>query len=573
MRLAGSHQATDLRRAASLAAQASELLLCEAPTPQSEALRARSLVLQGLLLIELAEYDDAAALADQALSISESMTDAHGQLRAMFALSYAELRRGNYPEALELELKQLDIANRIDADDARANAFNGIGVIYSILADYQEALGLHDRAAELFGGLGNIEKRSIALSNSSMAARRLGQLNAALEYGLESLRLAEENDFSPIQALINAGESYARLERYEEAQPCLVRALALAVESGRRLDSANASCTLGEIASELGQFDDALVRLLDTLQLAQSIGARMTVVRSHAALANVYKALGNFETALAHCEAHYQAKEALYLEQSNARLRRLEIRHRTDSASWEAEIVREKTVELEHINYAISHDLKGPLLTVRAFADLLAQDLLSDDQERVAGDLEWIRSAAATMQERITQLTKLSRESRNYEWVNVDFADVVRDVINLLGGPISERGSLVDLVGPLPVVKGDVQSLTHLVQNLVENALKFCREGTTALVEIGVREATDPPVLYVSDNGIGVEQQYREKIFQLFERLNHQIEGSGVGLALAKRIVSRHHGEIWVEDNQRDGSTFCFTLGARVNCDALTPQP
>jgi signal transduction histidine kinase len=110
------------------------------------------------------------------------------------------------------------------------------------------------------------------------------------------------------------------------------------------------------------------------------------------------------------------------------------------------------------------------------------------------------------------------------------------------------------------VVRGDRARLVEVVQNLVDNAAKFMGEEPAPRVEIGVREGSLPPVFFVRDNGIGIEPRHRERVFRLFDRLDPDGEGSGVGLALVKRIVELHGGRIWVEAAAPKGATLCFTL-------------
>jgi signal transduction histidine kinase len=141
------------------------------------------------------------------------------------------------------------------------------------------------------------------------------------------------------------------------------------------------------------------------------------------------------------------------------------------------------------------------------------------------------------------------------------FADLVQDALKRLASHIAERGVQVTITSPLPQVYGDRPRLVEVMQNLVENAIKFFGDQPEPKITIGSKHLGDEVVFFIADNGIGINPQYHKKIFELFERLDPTIEGTGVGLALVKRIIEVHRGRIWVESGGLgQGSTFYFTL-------------
>jgi PAS domain S-box-containing protein len=221
-----------------------------------------------------------------------------------------------------------------------------------------------------------------------------------------------------------------------------------------------------------------------------------------------------------------------------------------------------KNAELERFTYTVSHDLKSPLVTVRGFLGFLEQDAANGDLERLRKDMQRIREATDTMQQLLNDLLELSRIGRMMNPPQeLAFAALVQDALERLASPLTERGVQVTVASPLPQVYGDRPRLVEVVQNLVENAIKFCGDQPEPRITIGSKHLRDDVVFFVADNGIGIAPQYHEKIFGLFERLDPTIEGTGVGLALVKRIIEAHGGRIWVEsEGQGQGSTFYFTL-------------
>ncbi|MCP3677924.1 MAG: PAS domain S-box protein [Deltaproteobacteria bacterium] len=228
-----------------------------------------------------------------------------------------------------------------------------------------------------------------------------------------------------------------------------------------------------------------------------------------------------------------------------------------------------KNAEMERFTYTVSHDLKSPLITIRGFLGLLRKDKEKGDWERMEHDMERIDTAAKHMEELLSDLLELSSIGR---MVNpseeVSLGDIVSGAAKLLSGQIKERGITVEITPDLPTVFADWLRLGEVYQNFLENAVKYMGDKANPHIEMGMRREGDETVFYVRDNGMGIDPKYHEKVFGLFERLNHGDDGTGIGLAIVKRIIELHGGRIWVEsEGEGKGSTFCFTLPKRGEHD------
>ncbi len=221
-----------------------------------------------------------------------------------------------------------------------------------------------------------------------------------------------------------------------------------------------------------------------------------------------------------------------------------------------------QNAELERFAYSASHDLKSPLVTVKGFLGLLRADLASGDHEAVENDLERIENAASKMSVLLNDLLELSRIGRvTNDPEPVPFEELTREAVELVRGQFTAAGARIEIQEGLPIVYGDCQRLLEVVQNLIDNAIKYMGSQPSPVVEIGCRTSSDPPVFYVKDNGIGIDPAFQDRVFGLFTQLDQTAEGSGVGLALVKRIVELHEGRVWVESQGAgQGATFCFTL-------------
>jgi signal transduction histidine kinase len=221
-----------------------------------------------------------------------------------------------------------------------------------------------------------------------------------------------------------------------------------------------------------------------------------------------------------------------------------------------------KNAELERFTYTVSHDLKSPLITISGFLGLLQADAKSGNTEKFKADLQRINEATEKMQRLLNELLELSRIGRiSNPPSNTPFAKIVEDALALTRGRLMAGNIKVAVEKELPTVNGDRPRLVEVLQNLIDNAAKFMGDQPAPQIEIGTQQEGVQQVFFVKDNGIGIHPSYHERIFGLFDKLDPRSEGTGVGLALAKRIVEVHGGRIWVESQGKDkGSMFCFTL-------------
>jgi PAS domain S-box-containing protein len=245
----------------------------------------------------------------------------------------------------------------------------------------------------------------------------------------------------------------------------------------------------------------------------------------------------------------------------------LDVTDRQRIESEKEELIRAlegKNAELERFTYTVSHDLKSPLVTIRGFLDAVGKDLAAGRTDRLAADVERMTTASDRMQRLLHELLQLSRSGRVVNPPErVDFAMAVRDAASAVKARLDTHRVRLEVAGDLPEVYGDRLRLVEVMQNLLDNAAKFAGDGPGCLVRVGARAGVpgEPPVLFVQDDGIGIDPRFHEKVFGLFDKLDPRTEGNGVGLAVVRRIVEVHGGRVWIESEGRgQGTTVCFTL-------------
>lgn len=222
--------------------------------------------------------------------------------------------------------------------------------------------------------------------------------------------------------------------------------------------------------------------------------------------------------------------------------------------------LEEKNSELERFTYTVSHDLKSPVITIRGFLGFLEKDAVSGNLPRLQGDIKRISDATDKMQTLLNELLDLSRVGRLVNPpVMVPFNAIVNNALDLVQGRIHANNVQVRIQENMDNVYVDSPRMVEALQNLIDNAAKFVSD--TPVIEIGqAGKEGNMPVFFVRDNGIGIEPIHHDRIFGLFNKLDATSEGTGVGLALVRRIIEVHKGRIWVQSEPEKGATFFFTL-------------
>jgi signal transduction histidine kinase len=246
----------------------------------------------------------------------------------------------------------------------------------------------------------------------------------------------------------------------------------------------------------------------------------------------------------------------------------------TDRRSLEEEL-RTRNEDLVRFVYTVSHDLKSPLVTIRTFLGFLEEDHKLTDPSRADEDLGFIRRAADKMTDLLDDLLELSRIGRKVSPPErIGLQALVAEAVDMVAGQLAQRRVAITVTDVPVVLYGDRRRLLELFENLIDNAVKFMGDQPEPRIEIGIDQAGSQPVLYVRDNGLGIDPRHAAKLFGLFEKLHPDSEGTGIGLALAKRIVEIHGGRIWADSpGPGQGSTFCFTLSnTTLNHEAIQQE-
>lgn len=223
--------------------------------------------------------------------------------------------------------------------------------------------------------------------------------------------------------------------------------------------------------------------------------------------------------------------------------------------------LEEKNIDLERFIYIISHELKTPLITIKGFLGYLEEEAIKGDLIQLHQDIVRIITATETMQRQLNNLIDINRIGRNRsEKAVINTQEVINSIIKKLEPLIAEKNIYIK-IGKLPAINGYENEIFELFQIVIENAIKFSINQNDSSILIGTTQKDNDVVFYIKDNGIGIDKRYVDRIFGLFNKLDPHTEGTGAGLAIAKRVAEHHGGWIRVEsEGMCKGSTFFLKL-------------
>lgn len=318
---------------------------------------------------------------------------------------------------------------------------------------------------------------------------------------------------------------------------------------------------VGVVSSERRRYDQQ-VALIAVVILGLAVSLAVALAMRHFFETTIRERIGLL---IANTRRLEEGKELTPPETGDDEIAQLDHRFHEMAARLEAhrrELER-TTREIESFSYSVSHDLRAPLRAVNGYARMLEEDCAAALDSEGRRYITTIRAEAQRMGELIDDLLALSRLGRNdLRPSNVDVGQLAREVLSELRGADDPRVSVT--IDALRSAHADRGLLRQVFVNLLTNALKFSSRRSTIRIEIGSESRDGENVYWVRDNGVGFDGRYAEKLFGVFQRLHPatDFEGTGIGLAIVERAVTRHGGRVWAESTEGEGACFYFTLPA-----------
>ncbi|MFT5166925.1 MAG: signal transduction histidine kinase [Saprospiraceae bacterium] len=556
-------------------------------TPESVKAEVNNQICQ--VFIKKQEYTSVLKYGLEALKISKGIGETEKELTALNNIAVYYGVFADYKTAMEYFLEALEKSKSINFRKNTSQSLINIATIYASLFNYQEAINRYQTVLAEYDDVIDDYTRVIVCNNLGNIYYHSDDPRKAINRFEEAYELAVKINYREMIAhtLAQKGRTNAALKNFDLALKNAEEAQVLITELGEINGKQINLINFGNIYYHKKEFDKAIKLTSQGIVAAKRMKDEENEIRGYQILAKIYQELQNFEKALSYQLIYSKAQEGFAKEQRSRQVLDMEIQFAIQQKQKEIEQltrdneyqallltqsdqIANQNVQLLQVNeelrqfaYVASHDLKEPLRMIGSYTQLIQRKFKAEVDEDTASFFGFVSEGVIRMNNLLDALLKyatIGKSELEIEKVNLnDILDICR--INLQVS-IAETNTIITVKNPLPVVHSVQSLLIQLFQNLISNAIKFRKEDIRPEIKVFSKEDEDQYKIYISDNGIGINPEFQERIFIIFQRLHtrSQYEGTGIGLAVCQKIVQKLGGVISVKSQLDQGATFSFTI-------------
>ena len=565
-------------------------------------------------------FDLAQSQALEAIEMCEQIGMRSGL--ALIAMGMAQMRVGDCAEGLQYLLQAVKVSHQLGNKWDEAQAFKGLGVLYTFIEDYTQAIAYHEQSLQLYLKLSDQFELVSSFLNLGYVLSCTGQYEDSLAFNLKAVELADKLGGKKDQqclALLNMGHTFLVLGQATEALNHFTQASALVQSTHDKRIQSYTLLGLGKLYTQQKDFDQAERCLQQAWKMAKVTQDKNNLCKCHQALSALYEQHGDETLALVHYKQYHQIKETVFNTTTNNKLKVLEVVHQADTARKEAELLRVKNQELEYeiierkrmeaalyqaqqeaetaqeaaeqANQAkstflanMSHELRTPLNGILGYTQILKRRQIRIEEVDDALDVIYQSGQhLLTLVDDILDLAKIEARKMDLHLSNVSLLKFLKEISTIIKAQTFKKDiqfSLQIAENLPPVIRADETRLRQILLNLLGNAVKFTNQGQISLRVSGSHQEEDSSVrekemeryssnidyklhFEIEDTGVGMTPDELEKIFAPFEQVGEQTRraaGTGLGLAITRQLVALMGGEIRVRSEKGRGSLFWFEV-------------
>jgi len=522
----------------------------------------------GLFYMIVGKFDEAKECANEALIYFETNENLKGIADAKYTIAGVYYKTDDYHLGLEYLLDCLNIYRKFNDHFNEARVLKSMGTIYEYFGDQENAIRAYLRSIEA-GRLANDPNlESNAYNPLSGIYVKRGMHDLALTTIEKSIAIKEQSkDIRGLAfALYGRGKVYIKTGKFERAKADLDKSLSIQREMGDKLGVTMALNKLGVLYCELKNYSEAKTYLLECLDLAEKFKIRFIIYKALYNLHLVSRNENNDRQALHYLERYIRIKESIINTHTHNVIKSYEAISKVKALEHEAEVQRSKTeiierknAELDSFFYRVSHDLKGPISSLIGLHNLVKIDIKDEQAQHYFQMYQSQIMRINTIVMELINLTRMNNPAMNV--IRIDFDLLLQECINAYEYlPQFSKIRFIKEIDPHIEFYSEWAIVNTILQNLIENAIKYSSPDRESFVRIAVNETNTCIKIEVEDNGIGISPDYQAKIFDMFFRANDRVDGTGLGLYILRRAVERLQGQVTFKSEAHSGSTFFVTL-------------
>jgi signal transduction histidine kinase len=522
----------------------------------------------GLFNMILGRFEQAKKFSQDALAHFETAQDIKGVADAKYTIAGVYYKTDNFHLGLECLLDCLHIYRKLNDPYNEARVLKSMGTIYEYFGDQENAIRAYLRSIEAGRIANDPNLESNAYNPLSGIYLKRGMHELALTTIEKSISIKERTqDVRGLAfALYGRGKINIRQKKFSEALADLSRCLQIQTQMGDQLGVAMAYNKLGVLHYETGKFSEARDFLTKAIQTSDEFNIAFIRYKSRYNMHLIARGENKLEEALQFLSQYIGIKEATINTHTYNVIKSYESISRIRSLEYEAEVQRSKTeiiekknAELDSFFYRVSHDLKGPISSLLGLHNLVKLEIKDPNARSY---FEMYQSQIMRINNIVMDLINITRMNHTAsKLVRIDFELLLKDCLGAYN--YLPNFSSIEFIGQIEKnieFYSEWAVVNTILQNLIENAIKYSCPDRKSFVRIGIRQEDAHVSIEVEDNGIGIAPDYQERIFDMFFRANDRVDGTGLGLYILKRAVERLKGEVKFNSELYKGSTFTVLL-------------